>query len=174
MPNESKVAFSKAVGETLQIESFDEFGCLELDFLPKLGSDTIWIEPFCVERFRRYKKFSKRFEKKIEIKQELELPEYIFTYEAIWSENGDYDPSIDFFEVEDCEIVHGWAVWEEERRIEGTFSIHKHKKKSMERIQLCREFVSSIDFFHQLEVSEIKTRESTNDNSADIKSRPTD
>ena len=160
MPNDTKIAFSKAVGETLQIESFDETGCLELDFCSKLGCDTIQLEPFCVERFRRYKKFSKRFQKILKIKKELELPEHIFTYKAIWPVNGDYDSSLDCFEFEDWEIGHGWAVWEEERRIEGTFSIHKHKKNSLDRIQLCRQFVSSINYFEHIEVSEIKTRES--------------
>ena len=55
MPDDSKEAFSRAVGETLQIESFNEIGYLELDFWPKLGCDTIWLEPYCVQRFRRYK-----------------------------------------------------------------------------------------------------------------------
>ena len=31
MPEDSKAAFSKAVGHTLQIEGLDELGCLELN-----------------------------------------------------------------------------------------------------------------------------------------------
>ena len=53
MPDDSKEAFARAVGETLQIVSFNEIGCLELDFWPKLGYDTIWLEPYCVQRFRK-------------------------------------------------------------------------------------------------------------------------
>ena len=62
MPEDTKEAFSKAVGKTLQIEGFNEAGCIELNFYPKLGSfDTIWLEPYLCVRFRRYKKLSKRF-----------------------------------------------------------------------------------------------------------------
>jgi hypothetical protein len=62
MPQDSKEAFNRAVGETLQIEGFNEAGCIELDFTYKFGSlDTIWLEPYLCIRFRRYKKPSKRF-----------------------------------------------------------------------------------------------------------------
>lgn len=73
MPEESKDAFSRAVGETLQIEAFDEIGCMELDFYPKLdSSETIWLEPFLCTRFRRYKKLSKALQAKIELSRKLD------------------------------------------------------------------------------------------------------
>lgn len=73
MPEESREAFSKAVGETLQIEAFDKLGCLELDFYPKLRSfDTIWLEPFLCTRFRRYKKLSNAFQKRLILSRELD------------------------------------------------------------------------------------------------------
>src|SRR5215510_13699516 len=63
MPRASKRAFARAVGRTFQIEAFDELGCAELDLTGKVGFDTIWIEPFCVQRFRRPKKQSLQFRK---------------------------------------------------------------------------------------------------------------
>ena len=72
MPKETKDAFSKAVGNTLQIEDFGEDGCLELDFYPKLGLDTIWLEPYCCVRFRRYKKYSKNFKKILKMRKEID------------------------------------------------------------------------------------------------------
>ncbi len=62
MPEHSKEVFGRAVGETLQIEGFNEAGYIELNFHPKLGSlDTIWLEPYLCIRFRRYKKPGRRF-----------------------------------------------------------------------------------------------------------------
>ena len=72
MPQDSKDAFGKAVGETLQIVGFSEDGCVELDFYPKLGLDTIWLEPFCCIRFRRYKKLSKNFQKIMQLDKEYD------------------------------------------------------------------------------------------------------
>lgn len=73
MPQDSKDAFGKAVGETLQIAGFREDGCLELEFYPKLGLDTIWLEPFCCIRFRRYKVLSKKFQAMQKLNKELDL-----------------------------------------------------------------------------------------------------
>ena len=50
MPRSTKQAFSRAVGKTFQIEAFDESGCAELALTGKVRFDTIWIEPFCVQR----------------------------------------------------------------------------------------------------------------------------
>ena len=72
MPQDSKDAFGRAVGETLQISGFREDGCIELDFYPKLGLDTIWLEPFCCVRFRRYKKLSQKFVELMEINKLLD------------------------------------------------------------------------------------------------------
>ncbi|MEE9344421.1 MAG: hypothetical protein V3U88_02320 [Methylococcales bacterium] len=74
MPKDSKESFSRAIGETLQIEAFNDIGCIELDFYPKLRSfDTTWLEPFLCVRFRRYKKFSKRFQQKLQLSREFEV-----------------------------------------------------------------------------------------------------
>ena len=162
MPDETKTAFSKAVGETLQIESLDEIGYLELDFWPKFGCDTIWLDPFCVERFRRHKKLSKRFKKILELNKGFERPEFVFIYTAKWPQNGTYEDSLACFDFEDWDIVigHGWSVWSEDRRIEGTLSIHKHKKNSLERIKNYRLIVKSLNYFENIKVGEIQSRES--------------
>ena len=65
MPSYSKEAFSNAVGNTFQIEAFDETGCLELEMWPKISLDTIWLEPFLVTRSRRYKQLSKSFQRRL-------------------------------------------------------------------------------------------------------------
>jgi hypothetical protein len=72
MPRETKEAFSKAVGHTSQIEDFGEDGSLELDFYPKLGLDTIWLEPYCCVRFRRYNRYSKNFQKTLQLNKEID------------------------------------------------------------------------------------------------------
>jgi hypothetical protein len=63
MPENSKSAFSRAVGQTFQIAAFNEGGCLELEMWPKISLDTIWVEPFCVTRVRRYKRLSRAFQR---------------------------------------------------------------------------------------------------------------
>jgi hypothetical protein len=71
MPRATKQAFSRAAGKTFQIEAFDEQGCAELDLSGKVGLDTIWIESFCVQRFRRPRKQSLRFRKILAIRRRL-------------------------------------------------------------------------------------------------------
>lgn len=164
MPDDSKEAFSRAVGETLQIESFNEIGCLELDFWPKLGCDTIWLEPYCVKRFRRYKKFSNRFKKILELNEESEHPRYIFSYKVIWPLNGSHDESVIKLEYAQIDIGQGWSVWPEERRMEGYFSILKHKKNALQKITKCHDHIGSLSYFDNIEVKEIKTEESNKAN----------
>jgi len=153
MDDEAKEAFSKAVGNTLQIENIDECGLLEINFWPKLGDDTIWIEPFCVKRFRRYKKLSKRFIKILELNEELDRPKYTFSYKAIWPLNGSYDESVKCLTY--IGIGQGWYVLPEERCIDGHYSILMHKKNSLEDIMKCREYVLSLNYFENIEVGEI-------------------
>ena len=54
-PEETKTAFSNAIGRTFRIQSFNEIGWIELWFHDNPCLDSIWIEPFLVRRFRRYK-----------------------------------------------------------------------------------------------------------------------
>jgi len=164
MPDDSKEAFSRAVGETLQIESFNGIGCLELDFWPKLGCDTIWLEPYCVKRYRRYKKFSKRFKKILELNEELERPRYMFSYKVIWPVNGSHEESVLKLEYAQIDIGQGWSVWPEERRMEGYFSILKHKVNALQKISKCRDHIGALTYFDKIEIGEIVTEESNNAN----------
>ncbi len=52
MGADTKSAFSRAIGHTLQIEGFSQDGSVELEMIPPRfkGWDTIWLEPFLVKR----------------------------------------------------------------------------------------------------------------------------
>jgi hypothetical protein len=57
MPPETRDAFSRAIGLTLQILDFDEYGCMHLQLVQKLPAwDSIWLEPHCCKRSRRPKR----------------------------------------------------------------------------------------------------------------------
>jgi hypothetical protein len=62
MPHETKAAFSRAIGHTLQVHSIQRNGDLELHMYPKVSADTIWIEACCCSISRRPPKASKAFE----------------------------------------------------------------------------------------------------------------
>jgi len=49
---DTKTAFSRAIGKTLQIIGFGEDGSVELEMIPPRfrGWNTIWVEPFLVRR----------------------------------------------------------------------------------------------------------------------------
>jgi hypothetical protein len=158
MPDDSKDAFSRAVGENFQIADFDEIGCLELDFPKKLGGDFIWIEPYCVKRIRRYKEHSIQFKRLLELKKELERSQYIFSYKVTWPEKGSYENSLVALDFQDWDIGRGWSVSHEERYIAGNFSIYIHKANSLERIYQCRQFVLSLSCFEKKDVGEVEIR----------------
>ena len=82
MPGATKRVFSRAVGKTFQVEAFDELGCAELDLSGKVGLDTIWIEPSCVQRFRRPRKQSLRFRRTLMIRRKLDRPRWSLRYVA--------------------------------------------------------------------------------------------
>jgi hypothetical protein len=52
MGADTKSAFSRAIGHTLQVLGFGEDGSVELDMMPPRfkGLDTLWLEPFVVKR----------------------------------------------------------------------------------------------------------------------------
>ncbi|MCW2601754.1 MAG: hypothetical protein JWM02_3583 [Frankiales bacterium] len=52
MGKDTKSAFSRAIGHTLQVQGFGEDGSVELELFPPRfkGLDTIWLEPFLVKR----------------------------------------------------------------------------------------------------------------------------
>ena len=159
MPEDSKDVFSRAVGNNFQIIDFDGIGCLELEFSKKLGGDFIWIEPYCVKRIRRYKDHSFKFKRLMGLKKDLEHPQYFFSYKVTWPETGSYDDSLKVLEFEDWDIGRGWSVSQEQRYIEGNFSIYVHKSNALERINQCRQFVKSLACFEEREVGAVEKRE---------------
>src|SRR6266853_2589626 len=52
MAADTKSAFSRAIGHTLQVQDFGPDGSVELEMFPPRfkGLDTIWLEPFLVRR----------------------------------------------------------------------------------------------------------------------------
>ena len=52
-PRETRSVFKKAVGKTFVVRGFGRYGHLELDVSKIRRLDTIWIEPDCVQLFRR-------------------------------------------------------------------------------------------------------------------------
>lgn len=97
--------------------------------------------------------------------EELERPRYVFSYKVIWPVNGSHDESVlKLVEYEQIDISQGWSVCPEERRMEGHFSILKHKENALQKITKCREHIGSLTYFDKIEVGEIKTEESNKSN----------
>ncbi|MEM7587287.1 MAG: hypothetical protein AAF560_28125 [Acidobacteriota bacterium] len=140
LPAESRDAFGGAVGKTFQIAGFDELGCLELDLEPKLGAGTIWLEPFCVRRTRRYKTLSKALQRRLELAQRPAPPRYVLNFE------------ITLHAADRCEAFGlammefgtggGMAVWEEERRIKGSVTANLDEPDALERLERARDFAT--------------------------------
>jgi hypothetical protein len=119
MPHATKQAFSRAVGKTFQVEAFDELGCAELDLSGKVGLDTIWIEPFCVQRFRRPKKQSLRFRKTLALQRKLDRPRWSLRYVAKYRRKDNPDRLVE--QLQRFSIGHGWYVLKDRTEIHGTF-----------------------------------------------------
>ena len=118
MPEDSRRVFSAAVGKTFQIEGFDSTGCLELDLWPKIGLDTIWVEPDCVAGTRRPAQRSKAFDKKRQLQSAPPPPRLELEFDIVaW-------PGVDL-EALGLSIINlasggGFAVWPQERRLKGS------------------------------------------------------
>jgi hypothetical protein len=52
-PAETRSVFKRAVGKTFVVQGFGSYGHIELDISKIQKLNTIWIEPDCVELFRR-------------------------------------------------------------------------------------------------------------------------
>ena len=140
MPEESKDAFSRAVGHTFQIESFDETGCLQLQMWPKVSFDTIWLEPFCVERYRRYKRLSKAFQRTLERDAAPSPPRYEIEFDIKLKDGVDIE-----------EFGHhlvqfgtggGFATWPRQRRIKGSVYVDKSESDAIARLEEVRRHVA--------------------------------
>jgi hypothetical protein len=123
MPAETKKVFARALGKTFQIQAFDEYGGLELDLWPKVGRDTIWIEPECVVRSRRPAKWSRAFREKQQWRARPEPPRLQREFRIIGKPGVDIDALGDAVLMITCDGA--LAVWPDERRIEGTVGVEK-------------------------------------------------
>ncbi|MGI0117910.1 hypothetical protein [Zooshikella sp. RANM57] len=130
MPAESLEAFSKAIGHTFQIEEFDESGCLYLDMYPKVSGDSIFIEPYCVSRFRRYKKLSKSFLKKQAELNATREPSFEMKFEIVAHHNVDLE-TLGLKLISSDGLTGGFAVWPEQHRISGSVSIESKNKNAV-------------------------------------------
>lgn len=134
MPRDTKRAFSGAMGKTFQVEAFDGFGCLELDLSDKVGPDTVWIEPFCVRRFRRPKRYSARFRKILAVQRRLERPRWSLRYVGKYRANDDPQRLVAWLRSGWMQ-GQGWYILENRREIHGTFYAPDRTRSSRRRLQ---------------------------------------
>lgn len=138
LPEESKRAFSSAVGNTFQIESFDETGCLELDLCPKVSVDTIWIEPSCVRRIRRYKHLSKSFTQKLKQNAAPQPARFELKFDIVLKEGV---PLEEFgHELISLGTSGGFAVWPAQNRITGSVYVTKSEPNATETLENAKVF----------------------------------
>jgi hypothetical protein len=156
MPRASKQAFSRAVGKTFQVEAFDESGCAELDLTGKVGFDTIWIEPFCVQRVRRARKHSLRFRRILTIRRRLDRPRWSFQYVATYRKTD--APAKLIKRMQRFWINHGWYVLEKPREIHGTFYAQDDKVSSKRQLQELRKELSASGLFASLRLARVRLR----------------
>ena len=132
MPSESKEAFSKAVGHTFQIAEFDGYGFVEIDFWPKLGYDSIWLEPYLVRRTRRYKKLSKSFRKRLEILCAPKPLRHELKFEITLVPNVDLEGFGD--ELLNFATEGGMAAWPEQRKLSGSVYANVEEPEAMKTL----------------------------------------
>jgi hypothetical protein len=153
MADESKRAFSRAVGNTFQIVAFDKTGCLELDLWPKVGLDTIWIEPSYVSRFRRYKRFSKSFQQKLELNATPQPPRYELKFDIRLKDGVNLEKFAHSLIA--VTTSGGFAVWPEQRRIRGCVYAKKSDVKALEKLENARKIALQSEQAVSTELSDI-------------------
>jgi hypothetical protein len=154
MPRATKRAFARAVGKTFQIEAFDGQGCAELDLSGKVGWDTIWIEPFCVQRFRRPKKRSLRFRKTLAIRRKLDRPRWSLRYLAKYGPKDNPDRLVE--RLQRFPIGHGWYVLKDRTEIHGTFYAPDQTLHSKRRLEQLRKELRENDLFLSLRLARVR------------------
>ena len=93
---------------------------------PKISLDTIWVEPFCVTRVRRYKRLSRAFQKQLQQRAAPPPPRYTVDFDIRLK------PGVEIeafgHEVIGMGTGGGFAVWPQQRRIKG--SVHTDKSQA--------------------------------------------
>lgn len=156
LPRATKRAFSRAVGKTFQIEAFDESGCAELDLTGKVGRDTIFIEPFCVQRFRRPRKRSLRFRRIVTIRRKLDRPRWSLRYVAKYGPTDNPDRLVE--SLQRFSMNHGWCVLEGRREIHGTFYAQDNRSSSKQRLDLVQDELKESALFLSLHFDRVRRR----------------
>ena len=154
MPRAAKRAFSRAVGQTFQIEAFDQLGCAELDLTGKVGSDTIWIEPFCVQRTRRPKTHSRRFRRILAIRRKLDRPRWVFRYVARYRTRKDAAKLVR--RLRRIWLSHGWYVLKRPREVHGAFYAQDATLRSKRQLEQLRKDLRDSELFESLDVTRIR------------------
>ena len=157
MPTESLEAFSRAISHTFQIEEFDKAGCLHLDMYPKVSCDSIYIEPYCVRRSRRYKKLSKAFRKRLEILKYIhEQPRLEVEFEARLKPENDLEAF--GFEVISGGTGGSFAVWPEQRKIKGNITIEADNPDAVAILEAAKSKVVKRSGIESIEFSEAREK----------------
>lgn len=159
MPIETKEAFSDAVGHTLQIVAFDETGCLELEMWPKVSLDTVWLEPYCVKRFRRYKRLSKSFQRMLDLTSAPRPPRYEIKFDITVKEGVDIEEFIQ--RLLSFGTGGGYACWPDERRIDGSVYADKSEPDAIDILKNVRQFIEESAYIDVREVSDIADADET-------------
>lgn len=154
MARSTKRAFARAVGKTFQIEAFNELGCAELDLSGKVGWDTIWIEPFCVERFRRPKKQSLRFRKTMAMRRRLDRPRWSLGYVARYRPKDNPDRLV--ARLQRFPIGQGWYVLKDRTEIHGTFYAPDQTLRSKRRLEQLRTELEQTSMFLSLRLTSVR------------------
>lgn len=153
MPIEAKEAFSNAVGNTFQIEAFGETGDLQLDMWPKVSLDTIWVEPFLVQRYRRYERLSKSFQRRLEQAIVPRPPCYEVKFDIRSKEGADIEEFGQ--QLTSMGTGGGFAYWPEKRRISGSVHVDKSEPDAMEILEAVRRTIIESEHISIGELSDI-------------------
>ncbi len=161
MPDETKEAFSNAVGNTFRIMAFDETGCLHLEMWPKVSMDTIWLEPFLAKRSRRYKRLSKSVQSKLALYSAPPPPRFELKFDIRLKEG------IDIEEFGETLIAHGsgggFASWPEDRRIKGSVYANMSEPNAIEILRNVRRIIAESEHISRYELGEIAEFKGPND-----------
>jgi len=161
MPDESKEAFSNAVGNTFQILAFDETGCLHLEMWPKVSMDTIWLEPFLAKRSRRYKRLSRSFQNQLALYSAPPPPRFELKFDIRLKEGIDID------QFGGTLIDHGsgggFACWPEDRRIKGSVYANRSDPNAIETLRNVRRIIGESEHISSYELGEIAEFKDPND-----------
>ena len=153
MPHRSKRVFSAAVGKTFQLEAFNEVGCAQLDLRAKVGSDTIWIEPFCLARTRRPMRYSARFARILALRKR-DRPRWSLSYTAKYG-NGITPMRLLARLNRSLRLGHGWYRIEKRREIHGTFTTRDRRLSSRRQLEHLRLELKRSGLFDALRIGRI-------------------